>query len=405
MAKKTEKTCKNCGKVFCVLESYLRRRIKRGNKSSGIFCCLDCMHKYRKNNCYGVGKCKICGKIFRYKKSAYSGNYCSKRCAGLSHGKPESWETKKCVKCGGEFTAKVYQKQKYCSQKCSGKERTSRIKKKCEWCEKTYETRSIRKDTSRFCSRKCLNNWLSSDKKTIEKRAQALKERLKNKENHPFFGKHHEKEAKEKISQANKGRNLGKKYVEMYGEKRTKEISEKISTGNMGKTHSVEIKKKMSKLKKEYLKNNPDAVKRGENHPRWGKTRPHTEEEKQKMRELWKNPEYIEKVTRAIAKRPTAPEQAYSEIAPEIIRYVGNRAWWRLLPNGKYKNPDFKVTGQNKVIEIFGRYWHKNDDPQELIDLYKLAGIDCLVFWDNEIYEQPDLVLKKTNKFIANGII
>ena len=40
---------------------------------------------------------------------------------------------------------------------------------------------------------------------------------------------------------------------------------------------------------------------------------------------------------------------------------------------------------QKKVIEVFGRYWHKNDSPMQLIEQYKLAGWHCLVFWEDEI--------------------
>jgi len=103
----------------------------------------------------------------------------------------------------------------------------------------------------------------------------------------------------------------------------------------------------------------------------------------------------------AAKKKLTNPEKIFNELTPDIIRFTGNRVWWRKLPNGKYKNPDFKVTGKNKVIEVFGNYFHRNDNPQDLINLYKQIGIDCLVIWENEIYNQPQLVLEKVNDFIS----
>lgn len=105
----------------------------------------------------------------------------------------------------------------------------------------------------------------------------------------------------------------------------------------------------------------------------------------------------------AINKRPTKPERVFNELTPEEVRYIGNRTWWRKLPNGKYKNPDFKVTGQNKVIEVHGDYWHRGEDPQELINQYKQIGLDCLVIWENEIYNNPQEVLNKTQLFIQQG--
>ena len=124
--------------------------------------------------------------------------------------------------------------------------------------------------------------------------------------------------------------------------------------------------------------------------------RPEARKMKQeRLRKLWANPEYRNKVLKANKKWPTKPEKTFNEITPACIRYVGNSAWWRKLNDGKHHNPDFKVTGQNKVIEIFGDYWHRNDDPQKLIDLYAKAGLECLVFWEREVYENPEQVKEK----------
>ncbi len=134
------------------------------------------------------------------------------------------------------------------------------------------------------------------------------------------------------------------------------------------------------------------------------KGKKHSEKHKEKIgrasKECWKRPEYVKNVLKATNKRPTNPEKAFDKITPEIIRYTGNGAWWRKLPNGKHKNPDFKITGQNKVIEIFGDYWHRNDDPQELINLYEQIGLRCLVIWENEVYNKQKEVLEWVNKFI-----
>ena len=167
----------------------------------------------------------------------------------------------------------------------------------------------------------------------------SLKRRFQNKENHPFFGKHHTQETRVKMSIAKQGH--------------------KISDTQKAE-HST------------------------------------------RMRNWWKDPEFRKKLLKCKNTRPTKPEMVFDEMTPEIIRYVGDGSWWRTLPNGKHKNPDFKVTGQDKVIEVFGDYWHRNDDPQEIIDLYNEGGLDCLVIWENEIYKQPDIVLEKSIEFITS---
>jgi len=49
-------------------------------------------------------------------------------------------------------------------------------------------------------------------------------------------------------------------------------------------------------------------------------------------------------------------------------------------------NPDFtNCNGQKKVIEIFGVYWHKDENPIDRINKYKEFGFDCLVLWENEL--------------------
>lgn len=158
----------------------------------------------------------------------------------------------------------------------------------------------------------------------------------------------------------------------------------------------------------------------GKGNPNWGKH--HSEKTKKKIgnaskrktfsietrrknrvatKELWQNPEYVKKVLKATNRRPTNPEIAFDKMTADIIRYTGNGSWWRKLDDGKHHNPDFKITGQNKVIEVFGDYWHRGEDPQELIELYALVGLDCLIFWEHEIYNQPEIVLDQVNQFIS----
>lgn len=100
--------------------------------------------------------------------------------------------------------------------------------------------------------------WNKGKRLSIEYRqliSESLKERFKNKENHPCFGKLKSDETKLKISLSKVEKYLGK--------------------GNpfYGKCHSEETKQKMSLATK------------GKNHPMYGKH--HSEETKQKMRDAW----------------------------------------------------------------------------------------------------------------------
>ena len=49
------------------------------------------------------------------------------------------------------------------------------------------------------------------------------------------------------------------------------------------------------------------------------------------------------------------------------------------------KIPDYVNSKERKIVEVWGTYWHKGEDPQELIDWYKNQGWDCTVVWENEV--------------------
>lgn len=99
-------------------------------------------------------------------------------------------------------------------------------------------------------------------------------------------------------------------------------------------------------------------------------------------------------------KKMTAPEKCIDKITGDKVRYVGLKDFWLKL-DGKNKNPDFKVIGQRKIIEVFGDYWHRNDDPSELIYQYGQIGYQCLVIWEYEIKNSLEEVKEKIENFIS----
>jgi len=118
---------------------------------------------------------------------------------------------------------------------------------------------------------------------------------------------------------------------------------------------------------------------------------------------LWKDPEYREKVVRAAIaachKTPNKLEVAMQALLDKVLpgeyRFVGNGEF--ILGD---KNPDFlNVNGQKKLIEVYGDYWHRNDDPQDRIDLFQEFGFDTLVIWEHEIKDDLVKVAEKVLEF------
>lgn len=208
------------------------------------------------------------------------------------------------------------------------------------------------------------------------------------------------------ISEANKGRtawNKDKKWSKKM-KRKFSEVHIGLQAGKnhpfYGKNHTEKTKKIIIKKNKQWWKNHPNPMLGKHLSQKTKKILSQRIKEIHQKTNIYSNPEYIKRKLKAIAKRPTIPEKIFDDMTPEIIRYVGNRAWWRYLPNGKNSNPDFKVTGQNKVIFVHGDYWHRNDNPQELINLYKQIGFKCLVIWENEIHKKPEMVKEKVNNFM-----
>ena len=52
-------------------------------------------------------------------------------------------------------------------------------------------------------------------------------------------------------------------------------------------------------------------------------------------------------------------------------------------------------TKENKIIEFFGSYWHKNPEegPQRQ-DFFKSAGFDTLIIYDWEMKNMDQLITK-----------
>ena len=104
------------------------------------------------------------------------------------------------------------------------------------------------------------------------------------------------------------------------------------------------------------------------------------------------------------ARKPTMAEQKMIELISENslpYKYVGNGSF---IIGGL--NPDFvNINGAKKVIEIFGRYWHRNYDGKEWkrtkegrTKFFKEFGFDTLVIWTDEMSDRM-AVLEKIRAF------
>ena len=196
-----------------------------------------------------------------------------------------------------------------------------------------------------------------------------------------MFGQHHSEEAKRKISIAKKGKNvvflgghadvIGDKNP-FWGKRHTKKTIVKISRAN--KNNKYCLGRVVTKQTRELIAS--------------------------KAKERFRNPEYVKRLFKV--RRPNKKELALLAIIQNLslpYSYVGDG---QFILGGKC--PDFLNTnGQKKLIELYGDYWHKDDDPQDRIDYFIQYGFETLVIWESELHK-PAKVEERLLNFDAKRL-
>jgi len=202
----------------------------------------------------------------------------------------------------------------------------------------------------------------------------------------------------------------------MFGKKHTDKTKEKLKLANLKRYRSGEVfgyqkghkdfvPKESRKRQAQKLKGRVYLHRRGI--PSWnaGKTGIFSKEVLQriglKSKEMWKNEEMVKKILNSLWKSkgqgPNIPENKLLEILKELnmseYRYVGDYTFWI----GR-ANPDFVNTKQKRVIEMFGKYWHKESEVKERTNYFQKYGYSTLIVWDYEL-SNKELVKQKILDF------
>jgi hypothetical protein len=264
----------------------------------------------------------------------------------------------KCLYCGKTFYAYESEKRKYCSLACAYKS-PSRV-----WCKgKKGVVVSWNKGLSANPNLPNFDPRLLSIAEAAKKQNREFMEGEKNPAKRP--------EVRKKISESKKGdKNPSKRP----------DVRQKLSLKRKGWKHiknPEEVKKKISQTLK---------------------GRKFTEEHKRKLQQRWKDVDFknkaIETIMKSCKKKPNKVELKFekllNDVLPNEYRYVGNGQFFLAG-----KCPDFlNVNGKKKVIEVFGDYWHKGENPSELINHYRTYGFDCLIVWEHELKDLDDISKK-----------
>lgn len=221
----------------------------------------------------------------------------------------------------------------------------------------------------------------------------------------PFLGHHHTEETKEvlRIKSSNPSEEIREKNRQAHlGKKRTPESVLQGLKTKFGESYEI------PELAPPHLcwcgcleMTNPGCDYIWGHHTR-NKERPMEVKEKCRIgvTKSWANYTDEERNTRVLAwaksqnMHPNKPESGLSSIVenlyPANYKYTGGGD---VVIAGKI--PDFiNVNGQKKIIELYGDYWHRGENPQDRIDIFKPYGYDTLVVWEHELEDVEKLKLR-----------
>lgn len=212
-------------------------------------------------------------------------------------------------------------------------------------------------------------------------------------------------ETKQRISAAMIGSktSLGNKNALGHTFVMDKEARQRISKALTERPVSEETKQKISQA----LMNHPVSEESKQKMTASQLARPlPSEETKQRqseaLRRTWQDPYFIarwtEGMSEALRRRPNESELQLQSILDEHFpgewAYTGDGSTWI----GR-KNPDFlNNNGRKQVIEMFGVFWHSEDEVEPLVAYYKSFGFDCLIIWECDVYSEAE-VLKRVKEY------
>lgn len=179
-----------------------------------------------------------------------------------------------------------------------------------------------------------------------------------------------------------------------------------LSVTNSGKTHSEETKQKIRDKTIQQHKQHPYSPERCEFHrqvalslSRDGRLYAQSDEGKKRLAAALTQRNLEGKMAKHV--QPTSPEKLIMNWFVYDVVYSGNGSYWVAFDD-RYKNPDFYVAdNKDKIIEVFGRYWHDETEEHQLIQKYANVGKKCIVLWQDDIEQQPTKVKQRIIEFIT----
>lgn len=264
----------------------------------------------------------------------------------------------------------------------------------CEFCGKSFNGYVYKNYRPRFCSKSCVKKFLWTTDEFREKQKQSsrsnscsctMKVLWGSKKFFGMTGKYHSEETKRKIGQNHSPKGDFKKGNIPWNKGLTKFTDERVAKYGRDSGKS----RKGTHQSESHIENMKNAI--------TGKKRSQKSIANYKIaakRRCEENQEYWKALRKSLNLRPNKQEKKLGSILQNLLpneyKYVGD---FSFILGGKC--PDFmNINGKKKLIELYGSYWHRDDNPQDRINFFKQFGFDTLIVWEGELRDKNSLNVK-----------
>ena len=113
-----------------------------------------------------------------------------------------------------------------------------------------------------------------------------------------------------------------------------------------------------------------------------------------RLKRCWESPEYRTKQMNSRRCKPNKLEKVFQELLdrnfPGVWKYVGDG---QLIIGGKC--PDYlNINKKNSLIELFGSYWHTEEEIEPRTLHFNEYGYSLIVVWEHELKDNEKLLSK-----------
>ena len=66
---------------------------------------------------------------------------------------------------------------------------------------------------------------------------------------------------------------------------------------------------------------------------------------------------------------------------------------------GRFIKGHVHTEREKKVLEVFGDYWHEEEEAQKRVRAFNQHGYECLIIWEHDLVNEEETI-RKVDEFL-----